>query len=377
MKKITVKYLTDTISSQELSDLKELLRKKENQEIFKEYVKDYYDVNTLLSKPDVDVAYEKLWSAIEKQEKPKRRILPIWSKYAAAAVVVFMFSLSYYFVQNQKPTEVLNTFVEAVEPGGDKAILTFDDGLSVSLEKGKHYNTEDVTSNGEQLVYNKKEDTRISYNYLTVPRGGKFEIILADGTKVWLNSESKLKYPVHFKQGETRKVELVYGEAYFDVSSSENHNGAKFKVVSNLQEVEVLGTEFNIKAYKDDASVYTTLAEGKVAVNNEAFKEVLKVNEQSIISDVKDKIKIKTVNVYNETAWRKGIFSFKGKSLKEIMKALSRWYDIDIIIENKKLEDIQFNGVLSKKLNLEEILVPIKRNINLNYVVYDKKIILK
>ncbi|WP_345027344.1 DUF4974 domain-containing protein, partial [Flavivirga jejuensis] len=88
-------------------------------------------------------------------------------------------------------------------------------------------------------------------------------------------------------------------------------------------------------------------------------------------------IKIKTVNVYNETAWREGIFSFKNKPLKEIMKALSRWYDVDIIIKNKKLEDIRFNGVLSKSMNLEEILEPIKRNINLNYKVYDDKIVLE
>ncbi|MEO9571356.1 MAG: FecR family protein [Polaribacter sp.] len=378
MKEIYIKYITNTISSEELSELKGLLKEKENQQIFKEYIKDYYDVNSLLNRSDVDAAYEKLWGVIGKQEKPKRRILPIGFKYvAAAAVVVFMFSLSYYFVQNQKPTEVLNTFIKTVNPGEDKAILTFDDGSSVSLEKGKNYSTGTITSNGEQIVYNKKDNNRIAYNYLTVPRGGKFEITLADGTKVWLNSESKLKYPVAFKKGLARQVELVYGEAYFDVSPSKNHNGAKFKVVSSLQEVEVLGTEFNIKAYKDDASVYTTLVEGKVAINNETFIEVLKVNEQSIINDAKGDIKIKNVNVYNETAWLKGIFSFKNKPLKEIMKALSRWYDVDIVIENKKLEDIRFNGVLSKNMNLEEILEPIKRNIDLNYKVYDEKIVLE
>jgi len=377
LKKIALKYITNTISIEELKDLKELLKEKKNQDLFKEYIKDYYDVNTVLNKPDVEVAYQKIWKAIEKQEEPKQRVLPIWSKYVAAAVVIFMFSLSYYFVQNQRSTNDINTFVKTLKPGENKAILTFDDGSSVSLEKGKHYNTKNITSNGEQIVYNEKEGNRTLYNYLTVPRGGKFEVDLADGTKVWLNSESQLKYPVNFKKGETRKVELVYGEAYFDVSSSENHNGATFKVISNLQEVEVLGTEFNVKAYKDETEVYTTLVEGKVSVNNMLFKELLNVSDQSIIGDEKGDIKIKTVNLYNETAWRKGIFSFKDKPLKEIMKALSRWYDVDIIIKNKKLEDIKFNGVLSKKMNLDEILTPIKININLNYKVHDKKIILE
>ncbi|MDO5973789.1 FecR family protein [Flavivirga jejuensis] len=377
MKKLTIKYITNTISSKELSELKVLLREKKNQDLFKDYIKDYYDIHTLLNKPDIDSAYKKIWDTINEKEQPRQYVLPSWFKYSAAALIVLMFSLSYFFINNQKPINNLNSFEEVVSPGVDKATLTLEDGSSVVLEKGQHYNTEDVESNGEQIVYNKKGSTSISYNYLTVPRGGKFEVKLADDTQVWLNSESKLKYPVTFKKGETRQVTLVYGEAYFDVSPSENHNGATFKVVSNLQEVEVLGTEFNIKAYKDEKSVYTTLAEGKVSVRNDVFKEKLNVGEQSVLNEVTSNIKIKTVNVYNETAWREGIFSFKNKPLKEIMKALSRWYDVDIIIKNKKLEDIRFNGVLSKSMNLEEILEPIKRNINLNYKVYDDKIVLE
>jgi ferric-dicitrate binding protein FerR (iron transport regulator) len=376
LKKITIKYITDTISVKELEDLKELLKEKKNQITFEKYVRDYYDVNVLLNTPDVDLAYKKLWNSMEEQ-KPKQRVLPIWFRSAAAAAVFFVFLLSYLYVDNQQSTKVLNTFVKAVGPGVDKAILTFDDGSSVALGKGQVYKTDKVASNGEQIVYNNTESENIVYNYLTVPRGGQFEITLADGTQVWLNSESKLKYPVAFKEGVSRQVELVYGEAYFDVSPSEKHHGATFKVVSHLQEVEVLGTEFNIKAYQDDAHVYTTLVEGKVVVNNEVSKEKLSVNEQSVLSDVRGAIAISTVNVYNEIAWRKGVFSFKNKDLKEIMKALSRWYDVDIVFENKKLETIQFNGVLSKKMTLEEILNPIKRNINLNYKVYDNKIILK
>ncbi|WP_345027343.1 FecR family protein, partial [Flavivirga jejuensis] len=286
MKKLTIKYITNTISSKELSELKVLLREKKNQDLFKDYIKDYYDIHTLLNKPDIDSAYKKIWDTINEKEQPRQYVLPSWFKYSAAALIVLMFSLSYFFINNQKPINNLNSFEEVVSPGVDKATLTLEDGSSVVLEKGQHYNTEDVESNGEQIVYNKKGSTSISYNYLTVPRGGKFEVKLADDTQVWLNSESKLKYPVTFKKGETRQVTLVYGEAYFDVSPSENHNGATFKVVSNLQEVEVLGTEFNIKAYKDEKSVYTTLAEGKVSVRNDVFKEKLNVGEQSVLNEV-------------------------------------------------------------------------------------------
>lgn len=393
MKKTIIKYLANTISNSELAKLKLWLKDEKNQKTFEQYVKTSYDINTVINKPDVDAAYKKLRHAIDHPKKSKVRVLPVWSRFAAAAVVIFMFSyLFIYYNQKQEPVEVLNTFVTTVESGVDKAILTLDDGSNIILEEGKVYSTTSVASNGEEIIYNKEEKVPeitptksesktaikpIAYNYLTTPRGGEFHIILADGTQVWLNSETKLKYPVSFKEGESRKVELVYGEAYFDVSSSKNHNGANFKVMSNSQEVEVLGTEFNIKAYKDETNVYTTLAEGKVTVSNADFKEYLAVGQQSIINKETGDINIKSVNIYNETAWKSGVFSFKNKSLKEIMKVLSRWYDVDIVFENKNLETIKFNGILSKKMTLEEILIPIKRNVNLNYKVENKKIILK
>lgn len=386
MKKIIIKYIANTITNSELEELKLWLKVEKNQKTFEQYIKASYDIDTVMNKPDLDAAYNKLRKSLDAQQKSKVRILPVWSRYAAAAVVVFMFSYLYMFYnQEQQPEEVLNTFVTTVDSGVDKATLTLEDGSDIILEEGKTYTNNSVASNGEEIVYkveeeitvNKTEAKTIAYNYLTTPRGGEFHVVLADGTEVWLNSETKLKYPTSFKEGESRKVELVYGEAYFDVSSSKNHHGATFKVLSNLQEVEVLGTEFNIKAYKDETSIYTTLAEGKVVVSNNSFKENLVVGQQSVLNKTTGNIAVKTVNVYNETAWKAGVFSFKNKSLKEIMKVLSRWYDVDIVFENKELETIKFNGVLSKKMTLEEILTPIKRNSNLNYIVNDTKIILK
>ncbi|MDO5970772.1 FecR family protein [Flavivirga aquimarina] len=303
MKKIIIKYISNTITNLELAALKDWLKKKKkNQNTFVQYIRDYYYVNVLINKPDINAAYKKLWGTINHKKKPKQRILPVWYKYAAAAVVLLMVSLSYVFYKNQQPTEVLNTFVKTVEPGVNKASLTLHDGSIVTLEQGQIYASNKASSNGKKIIYNKMESDVIVYNYLTIPRGGEFQITLADGTQVWLNSESKLKYPIAFKKGAPRQVELVYGEAYFDVSPSKNHSGATFKVISNLQEVEVLGTEFNIKAYQDEAHVYTTLVDGKVTVSNAAFKENLSINQQPILSDTTGNIKIKTVNVYNETA---------------------------------------------------------------------------
>src|SRR6185436_9495066 len=155
------------------------------------------------------------------------------------------------------------------------------------------------------------------------------------------------------------------------VSPSTKHKGSKFKVKTAMQNVEVIGTEFNIKAYRDETAIYTTLVEGKVAVSNASNKEILAPNEQSRISKSDDRIAISEVDVYNEISWRKGLFVFKGMPLKDIARVLSRWYDVDIEFADPALGNVRFNGVLNKNQKLEDILTTIK---NINFInAYEKK----
>ncbi|WP_427875737.1 FecR family protein [Flavobacterium sp. MMS24-S5] len=211
----------------------------------------------------------------------------------------------------------------------------------------------------------------IANNLLTIPRGGQFFVQLADSTKVWLNSESQLKYPVAFVDGQTRQVELVYGEAYFEVSPSTKHKGSRFKVKTENQNVEVIGTEFNIKAYRDESAIYTTLVKGVVAVSNTSKKQILTPNQQSKITEYNGNINVSEVDVYNEISWRKGLFVFKGMPLKDIARVLSRWYDVDIVFADPALGNVKFNGVLNKNQKLEDILTTIK---NINFInAYEKK----
>lgn len=309
---------------------------------------------------------------------------PFYSKtifrIAAAAAVLLFVSISVFYNKDvfskQENSVVIN---KKILIGSDKATLTLEDGSVIALEKGKTYKTGNVSSNGEKLVYNSENNkTTIANNFLTIPRGGQFFVQLADSTKVWLNSESQLKYPVEFVDGETRQVELVYGEAYFEVSPSTKHKGAKFKVKTQMQNVEVIGTQFNIKAYKDETNIYTTLVEGKVAISNAKTKELLAPSQQSKISRDNDNIQITTVDVYNETSWRKGLFVFKGMPLKDISKVLSRWYDVDIEFADPDLGNVKFNGVLNKNQKLEDILTTIK-NINFitAYEIKNHKVIIK
>lgn len=326
---------------------------------------------------------ERIQKTINSEELKVIPITPFYStpffRVAAAAAVVLLVSLSVVYNTNYNKKNSPTVAHKNIEIGSDKATLTLQDGSVIELEKGKAYSTGNVSSNGEKLVYNSRNGAiAISNNLLTIPRGGQFFVQLSDSTKVWLNSESQLKYPVAFVDGETRQVELVYGEAYFEVSPSTKHNGSKFKVKTQVQNVEVIGTEFNIKAYRDETSIYTTLVKGKVAISNSIAKEFLQPNEQSKINFNSNTISISKVDVYNEISWRKGLFVFKGMPLKEIAKVLSRWYDADIVFADPALGNVKFNGVLNKNQKLEDILTTIK-NINFinAYEIKDHKVILK
>ncbi|MBK0368700.1 FecR family protein [Flavobacterium agrisoli] len=334
-----------------------------------------------------DRMLENILDAI-KEEQPKeskviRLIKSSLFKYGvAAAILLFVFFNAFYNGGGLPVDEVPNEVVvnNDIRIGSDKATLTTETGETIVLEKGKSYNGKNTVSNGEELVYVKTNSAndKVSYNYLTIPRGGEFFVKLSDGTQIWLNSESKLKYPVSFVEGETRKVELVYGEAYFSVSPSTVHKGAKFQVLTGIQDIEVIGTQFNVKAYRDEDIIYTTLVEGKVAVEIGNKKEFLKPTEQLALNKLNKRTEISEVDLYSETAWKKGLFAFKSKKLKEIMQVLARWYDVEIEFEDKSVEDIEFKGVINKNQDIEEILTLIKKTKFINaYEIKKDRIIIK
>ncbi|MGY8911295.1 MAG: FecR family protein, partial [Flavobacteriales bacterium] len=177
---------------------------------------------------------------------------------------------------------------------------------------------------------------------------------------------------------EPRQVEVVYGEAYFDVSPSTANAGTSFKVYNKNQEIKVLGTEFNIKAYKNELNIYTTLVEGKVAITTEHKNNILSPGEQSILNINTTDIRIAQVDIKPEISWREGIFIFKKKPLKEIMTTLSRWYDMEVVFLNKDAETIQFNGSLNKNQSIEAVLNDIKNfGIINNYEIKNKTVTIK
>jgi hypothetical protein len=381
------KLIYKSIANINTADDKVILEKwldyNENKALYNKIIdkNNIQDKLSIYNQIDTDKIYKRLEAQMQREQD--RPVVPIyrkaWFKYTAAASIALLVSLTIFLNKGDNTTQFTEPIIvnNNIEVGTDKATLTLTDGSNITLEKGQNYETANAISNGEELVYNTDVVTKeIAYNTLTIPRGGQFNITLSDGTKVWLNSESQLKYPESFIDGQTRQVELVYGEAYFNVSPSTEHKGAKFRVFNNAQEVEVLGTEFNIKAYKDETNIYTTLLEGKVAINTEYLNKVLKPGEQSNFDITLNTVQISEVDIFREVSWKDGTFSFKHKSLKDIMTVLSRWYDMDVVFRNKEIENVTFNGTLYKNQSIEEILVFIQSSIN-TYEINNKTIILK
>ncbi|MCK0131672.1 FecR family protein [Flavobacteriaceae bacterium F08102] len=377
--------MTKSITATELTQLSKWVEVKENEQYFLDYLKINYSLDVNLANYDSNKAKiifsNHIAQAIKRRQKRKRTQ---FIKYAVAASIALLIATSLY-LSSEKTIPLENTVVSTKEPiiksGTNKAILTLEDGSTIPLEKGKTYDTENIQSNGEKLFYkknNQQTPSKLAYNYVTIPRGGQFFIELSDNTKVWLNSESKLKYPVNFIEGKPREVELIYGEAYFEVSPSTNHKGARFKVLNQDQNIEVFGTKFNIKAYRNETSIYTTLAEGKISLEVDGKTKFLNPTEQATLNLETNQIHIKSVDIYNETSWKDGLFSFKGKTLLEITRVLTRWYDVEITLPGEKIADEKFNGVLSKNQPLEEILTTIKNTNFINaYEIKNNEIFLK
>jgi len=325
-----------------------------------------------------DEAWKSISSKLNKDQKNQ-----YW-KIAIAASIIGIITLSGFLQLINTPpiTNIPNAMTSSpIKIGDDKAILTLGNGTNIVLTNNTYQNNY-IKSNGTQLIYDsinsQPNAEAIVYNYLTIPRGGEYFVKLSDGTKVWLNSDSKLKYPVRFS-GTSRKVELIYGEAYFEVSPSTLHDGANFIVATQNQVVEVLGTEFNIKAYQEDAIIATTLVEGKVSLTNSATQqqEYLMPNQQLKLNTKTNKVSIQQVDPENIVSWKNGFFKFKNTSLKEIMIVLSRWYDMDVAFKDKDLKKKKFNGVFSKKQQIENILEAIQKTREAAFKIEGEKILIE
>jgi len=277
-------------------------------------------------------------------------------KYAVAAIIVigFLSFPVYLFLNDQFEQEKQVVDVKEIETPSDGIIFKDQDGNSVTFGNndpnvaGQYYQ-----ANKNQLKIHKTPGI-IGTNTIIVPTGKQFSVELSDGTKVTLNAKSKLEFPSSFKESDRREVVLVYGEAFFEVTPALQNEGKKFIVKSANQDIEVVGTSFNIENYNED-KIVTTLVEGEINLLYGEKKAVLNPGQQSIIKG-HSLDGIREVNVYNYIAWKDGMFLFKDETLKNIFAVLSRWYDVEANFQIKELEEMKFNGRFKKEQKLESIL---------------------
>lgn len=263
-------------------------------------------------------------------------------RIAASILFVISLSVGFYLFQNKNSATQISLIVKENEgvPSLNNTFLTLTNGVKISLDNAVIGEIVEqggikITKVKEGLIAytrisNKKNDIKTSeINIVTIPKGKQYQIILSDGTKVWLNAASSLKFPASFSHG-MRKVELK-GEGYFEVAKNK---AMPFKVLTDHQEVNVLGTHFNINSYNDEPATKTTLLEGSVKILdlNSRNTKLLKPGEQSSVK-VNESIKIDRVNAENAIAWKSGVFQFQNSDIRNVMRQLSRWYDLDVEFE--------------------------------------------
>jgi len=333
-----------------------------------------------ISAEEVQAAKEKIWNSLPVHREVTTKSVKLFStislrRIAVAAVAMLSLSLGYYFIQ--KDQFVLNNQTanqEKILPGGNKALLTLADGTSIDLNNVKkgllsHSNGANIVKTDDgKLVYNTDiEKTKaIAWNTLSIPTGGYYNVTLSDGTVVWLNAKSSLKYPTEFV-GDSRIVELK-GEGYFEVAYRKNK---PFKVVTEKQTVEVLGTHFNINAYSDEQSTTTTLLEGSVMVSAAGNHEILTPDHQAKLTN--GSIVVKRFNADNAIDWVNNDFIFENESLGSIMRKVSRWYNVEVSYPTN-LAHIEFTGSISRSKSITQVLRIMELTKIVNFKVEGRRI---
>ena len=306
------------------------------------------------------------------------RLTPSRTRYMVAAVIFLAVSITaYYFTTSSDHVDIPGQQYSHILPGTNKATLTLSNGQKISLddvangEIAQQAGIRITKSGNGQLVYTAvKGDNAIpvAQNTISTPKGGQYQLILPDGTKVYLNAASTLSYPTAF-QDKGRLVELN-GEAYFEVAKNKL---LPFRVKSGQQTVEVLGTHFNVNAYADEGAIRTTLLEGAVKISAGMITQVIKPGQQAILNkNTADKIVITEVNTDKVIAWKNGVFSFENEDLKSVMRQISRWYNVEVIYTGVS-SDEKYYGEISKNSKLGEVFEILELN-NVHFDVEGKTI---
>ncbi len=376
------KYVNNSCTAEEMDRLFLLIADEHNLEVLDGELKDLWK-RRLTADGNGELNLDEKFSQLMEKAGSGRHTASIRKKirpriwYAAAAGIALIIAVSGFLSQKKSGVQSALNPVAAqtdVQPGNNKAVLTLADGSSILLDSslnGKlaiQGNTEILKSGGKLSYVNSSlPAAKTVFNTITTPKGGQYQLVLSDGTRVWLNAASSLVYPTAFT-GRERKV-ILKGEGYFEVARDETK---PFKVEVNAMEVEVLGTHFNINSYQDESDIRTTLLEGSVKILQNGNSKILKPGQQASLNK-SGQLKINEyADLEEAVAWKEGRFQFEKANIYAIMRQIERWYDVDVSYEGNV--SAHFVGTISRQVNLSQVLNMLQLTGEVQFRIKDKKV---
>ncbi len=386
-------YLAGTLANEEHAEMVELLETESGKQYFRERAEaELQEGRFAVDEPDHGV-YQRIFNNILRRiraenETEQVKLIPVIalkpkrSIYWIAASVTILIAFSLFFILRPgTDRDALNDALasdSSIRPGINKAILKLSDGSVISLDSAsrgmlarEHGANVEKKDSGVLLYKGQGSEAtsdQIVYNILETPRGGEYSIVLEDGTRVWLNSASSLKFPTRFT-GDSRTVEMT-GEAYFEVAKDP---AKPFRVIAGEVTNEVLGTAFNVNGYNDEPYTKVTLVEGRIRVSNAAFSAVMQPGQQAAVKN--DIHTIKSINIQSDIAWKNGFFEFRNATIESVMRQLSRWYDLDVIYESKPNK--LFLATIPRDASIEQVLRVLEYTDAVHFKVNGKAVTVK
>lgn len=379
LKELFSKYLAGQASASELSQLLDYFQEENDTEQLRYLILDELEKEQELP---VTAAQQAVLGRVsvalyDHVQQSRRKIRKLYWSVSTAAAILLCVGVWIGLREVDLKDGLVDTEQLAILPGEDKATLVLEDGSVIALDGNTDIEGKEslvfkdsggmLTFSTASLPAQDQGETRT----VRTPKGGQFAVVLADGTKVWLNAESSITFPTQFNQ-KIRQVDIT-GEAYFEVAKQEDK---PFLVHTRQQTVKVLGTHFNINAYPERGRVQTSLLEGRVAVLAGGRQIYLHPGEMSLWDEKKGGLDVeKIIGIENLLAWKDGMFSFDNSNITEIMQMLSRWYDIDVTFEKADYSDCVFDGMVPKKENIEQVLKILSVSQQLQFDVKGRKVI--
>jgi Fe2+-dicitrate sensor, membrane component len=353
LRKLYKKYIDDQLSDPERVELYTFFEHA-GDEVLGELIDTYLNQTHSIPNLDhLDHRTDRVFSRIRAEIRPPRKQLR-WLPYAAAAIVGVL-GIAWFLLTDTPQTtpDSRKAATADILPGGNRAILTLANGKTIALseaEAGIIIHDDQVTYTDRSKQIARLSPDAVGYMVLATPNGGTYQVTLPDGSEVWLNAASELIYPLRFSG--TERVVTISGEAYFSVAKNAQN---PFKVISKQQEIQVLGTAFNVSAYADEPETKTTLVQGGVQIRNVQSGAINRLlpNEQSVVHA--SSTEIQQVDAEPYIAWKNGYFYFKHTPFEEVMRQLARWYDVEVIYRGEVPQET-FSGKMGRELTLNAAL---------------------